>query len=49
VSGGFSHPGKVQFARFLMVTFSGSHQQIFLHCLFAHLLKIHPPESIEMP
>jgi len=32
-----------------MVTFSGSHLQIFRHYLFAHLLKIHPPESIELP
>jgi len=39
LSGGFSHLAKVQLVRFSMVTFSGSRLQIFLHCLFAHLLK----------
>jgi hypothetical protein len=28
-------------------TFSGSHLQIFLHRLFAHLLRIHPGEQTE--
>ena len=34
VSGGFSHLSKVRLERFSVVTFSGSHAQIFLHRLF---------------
>ena len=39
---GFSHLSKVRLERFSVVAFSGSHTQIFLPRLFAHLLKIHP-------
>ena len=45
----FSHLNKVRLESFSVVTFSGSHLQIFLHRLFVHLLKIHPAKLIEMP
>ena len=41
-SGVFSHLNKVRWERSSAVAFSGSRHRIFLHRLFAHLLKIHP-------